>query len=58
MLTDVGLLNAKPTPFPMAKALRLMPDMGDPMPNPKEYQRIVRELLSLSLTLLDISFPI
>ena len=58
MLQDVGLSNAKHAPFPMAKALRLSPNMGDLMPDPEKYRKVVGKLLYLSLTRPDITYSV
>jgi len=50
ILTDVGLTAAEPAKFPMVNGLKLSTEIGDLMPNPEAYRRIIGKLLYLTLT--------
>jgi len=58
ILTDAGLTATKPAKFPMAKGLKLSTKIGDLMPNPEAYRRIIGRLLYLTLTRSDISYVV
>ena len=58
ILTDAGLTVAKPTKFPMAKGLKLSSEAGELLVDPAVYRRIIRRLLSLTLTRPDISYVV
>lgn len=50
LLEDTRLLGAKPMDFPMVPSFKLSKDVGDPLPNPTMYRRLVGCLLYLTNT--------
>lgn len=58
LLTQHGLLNCKPLSLPMDSHLKLTPTIGDPLPNPLPYQRLLGQLIYLTITRPDISFTV
>lgn len=58
IISEVGLLGARPVAFPLDQNHRLALDKGDDFPDPKRYQLLVRRLIYLAVTRLDISYAI
>jgi len=58
ILTDVGLIGAKPARFPLPKGLHLSTDVGNILRQPDSYRRLVGRLLYLTLTRPDISYAV
>ena len=58
ILIDAGLTAAKPAKFPLPQGLKLSTDVGDLLPNPEVFRRIVGRLLYLTLTTPDISYVV
>lgn len=52
------LLNAKPLQLPLDSHIKLSPDIGDPLPNPTTYQRLLGQLIYLTITRPDICFTV
>lgn len=58
LLKEHGLLNCKPLSLPMDSHVKLTPTVGDPLPNPIPYQRLLGKLIYLTITRPDISFTV
>nr|KYP70478.1 Retrovirus-related Pol polyprotein from transposon TNT 1-94 [Cajanus cajan] len=58
ILEEIGLTNYKPVDTPMDPNVKLMPNQGEPYPDPGRYQRLVEKLNYFTMTRLDISFPV
>ncbi|BBH10363.1 RmlC-like cupins superfamily protein, partial [Prunus dulcis] len=58
ILDDVGLLGARPSPFPMEQTLRLRPDEGKPLKDATKYRQLVGRLIYLTVTRPDIAFSV
>ena len=57
LLTETGMLGCKPAIAPMDQKVKLIAEGGDPVDR-ERYQRLVGELIYLSHTRPDISFPV
>ena len=57
ILTDAAL-TAKPAKFPLPQGLKLSTEVGDLLPHPEAFRRIVGRLLYLTLTRPDISYVV
>nr|KYP58908.1 hypothetical protein KK1_014330 [Cajanus cajan] len=58
ILEEIGLTDCKPVDTPMDPNVKLMPNQGEPYPDPGRYRRLVGKLNYLTMTRLDISFPV
>lgn len=58
LLSETGLLAAKPSPLPMDPNVKLQKDVGDLFYNPNRYQQLVSKLLYLTNTRLDLSYSV
>lgn len=58
ILSDCGLLAAKPATTPMAKGARLSKDQGTPLPDPEQYRRLIGRLIYLTTTRPDLSYAV
>lgn len=58
ILSDAGLLGAKPVFTPLPKNLKLASDMGSPLQNPNRYRRLIGRLLYLNFTRPDITYAV
>lgn len=58
ILQETGLMNAKPTLFPMNKGLRLDDTTCDLLTTPDKYKKIVGKLLYLNMTRSNITFTV
>ncbi|XP_043697246.1 uncharacterized mitochondrial protein AtMg00810-like [Telopea speciosissima] len=56
ILSECGLLAAKPVSFPMEQNSRLDPDTGSPLPDPSQYRQLIGRLLYLTITRPDIAY--
>lgn len=56
LIEDAGLLGCKPANTPMNNATKFSKDIGDPLPDVTEYQRLIGRLLYLTTTRPDIAF--
>lgn len=54
ILKEHKLLNAKPLQLSLNSHLKLTPDLGDPLPKPDVYQRLLGKLIYLTITRPDI----
>lgn len=50
MIKDFGVNNTRKLRIPMDPMTKLTPDLGDPLPDPAVFQRLVGKLLYLTLT--------
>lgn len=55
ILSDTGLLAAKPATIPITKDTRLQKDQGEPLTDPASYRRLISRLLYLYITRPDIT---
>jgi len=58
ILTETGMLGAKPAFFPMDQKLRLETDASDPLDDPSQYRRLIACLLYLIITQPDLTYPV
>lgn len=58
ILKEHKLLHAKPLQLLLDTHLKLTPDVGDPLPNPLSYQRLLGQLIYLTVTRPDINFSV
>lgn len=58
ILKENNLLNARPLQLPLNSHVKLTPDLGDPLPNPLVYQRLLGQLIYLTITRPDICFSV
>nr|KYP76032.1 Retrovirus-related Pol polyprotein from transposon TNT 1-94 [Cajanus cajan] len=58
ILEETGLTDCKPVDTPMDPNVKLMPNQGEPYPDPGRYRRLVGKLNYLTMTRPDISFPV
>ena len=58
ILTDIGMLDCKPVEIPMDPNVKLVPSQGELLRDPGRYRRLVGKLNYLTITRLDISFPV
>ena len=58
ILTDNGMMDCKPVDTPMDPNVKLVPSQGELLLDPGRYRRLVGKLNYLTITRLDISFPV
>ena len=58
LLSDTGLLASKPSNVPMDQSVKLSSGVGDAVPDPSMYRRLIGKLLYLTLTRPDISYSV
>ena len=58
ILKETGMLDSKPVDTPMDPNVKLVPGQGEPLRDPRRYRRLVGRLNYLTITRLDISFPV
>lgn len=58
ILLDTGLSGCKPAPTPLPQGVNLSNELGDSLPNPEPYQRLVGRLLYLNFTRPDITLAV
>ena len=58
ILTDTGMLDCKPVDTPMDSNVKLVPSQGELLRFPGRYRRLVGKLNYLTITRLDILFPV
>lgn len=56
ILNESGMLGARPTSFPMEQQHHLSFDSGDPIPSLEQYHRLVRQLIYLTITRLELCY--
>ena len=57
ILEETGMLDCKPVDTPMDPNVKLVPEQGEPLRDPRRYQRLVGRLNYLTITGPNISFP-
>ena len=58
ILSDAGLIGAKPAKFPLPDGLKLSIETGVVLSNPESYRQVICRLLYLTLTRPDISYAV
>ncbi|RVW33893.1 putative mitochondrial protein [Vitis vinifera] len=58
ILEETGMLDCKPVDTPMDPNVKLIPGQGEPLGDPRRYQRLVGKLNYLTIARPDISFPV
>ena len=58
LLSDTSLLASKPANVPMDQSTKFRSSMGEDVPNPSLYRRIIGKLLYLTLTRPDICYSL
>ena len=58
ILEETGVLECKPVDTPMDPNVKLVPGQGEPLRDLGRYRRLVGKLNYLTITRLDISFPV
>ena len=58
ILEETGMLDCKPVDSHMDPNIKLVPRQGEPQHDPGRYRRLVGKLNYLTITQLDISFPV
>ena len=58
LLSDIGLLTCKPSNVPMDQSVKLSSGVGDAVPDPSMYRRLIGKLLYLTLTRPNISYSV
>ena len=58
ILEETGILDCKPVNTPIDLNVKLIPAQGEPLRDPRRYQRLVRKLNYLTITRPDISFSV
>ena len=58
ILEEIGMLDCKPADTHMDPNIRLVPGQAEPLRDPRRYPRLVRRLNYLTITRLNISFPV
>ena len=58
LLSDTGLLTCKPSNVPMDQSVKLSSGVGDAVPDPSMYRRLIGKLLYLTLTRPNISYSV
>ena len=58
ILEETGMLDCKLVDTPMDPNVKLIPGQGEPLRDPGRYRLLVGKLDYLTITRLDISFPI
>ena len=56
ILTDTSMLDCKPIDIPMDSNVKLIPGQGEPLRDPRRYQRLIGKLNYLTIIRLYISF--
>ena len=58
ILADTVMLDCKPVDTPMDPNVKLVPGHGELLRDPGRYRRLVSKLNYLTITQLDVSFPV
>lgn len=58
LLKEYGLIKCRKLKIPMDTTVKLTEDLGDPLPKPEDYQKLIGKLIYLTLTRPDISFSV
>nr|GEW47173.1 retrovirus-related Pol polyprotein from transposon TNT 1-94 [Tanacetum cinerariifolium] len=58
LLTEYGVLNAKPYKLPKDPNLKLQADVGNPLSDPEPYKRLIGKLIYLTVTRPDICYNV
>ena len=58
ILADTSMLDCKPVDTPMDPNLKLVSSQGELLQDPGRYRRLVGKLNYLTITRLNISFPV
>ena len=58
ILSESGMLGAKPVAFPMEQSHRLTTESGSPIADPSRYRRPVGRLLYLTITRPDLTYSV
>lgn len=58
LIIEFGMHNKKPLRLPLDSNVKLTHDMGDPIPDPTDYQRLIGRLVYLTITRPDITYSV
>ena len=58
ILEETDMLDCKPLDTPMDPNVKLIPGQGESLQDPGRYRQLVGRLNYLTITRLDISFPV
>lgn len=58
ILTECGMLGAKPSHFPMEQQHRLSSEKGEPLADPNQYRRLVGRLIYLTITRPELCYSV
>ena len=58
LLHEAGMRNCKPLKLPLTPNLKLLSDTGKYMKNPKQYRRLIGQLIYLTTTRPDLSYSV
>ena len=58
ILKETGMMGCRPIDTPMDPNVKLLPGQGEPLSIPERYKRLIGKLNYLTVTRLDISFPV
>lgn len=58
LIKEFGAHKNKALRLPQDSSVKLTPDMGDPLPDPTLYQRLIGKLIYLTITRPDITYSV
>lgn len=58
ILTECGMLGARPSAFPMAQQHGLSVDSGEPLEDPTQYRRLIGRLIYLTITRPELCYSV
>lgn len=58
LIKEIGAHKHRPLRLPIDSSIKLTPNLGEPIANPAEYQRLIGRLIYLTITRPDISYSV